>query len=287
MNFVGLSLGLLLAGLSGQSLADDWHAVRLRGTVLELDNGAWSRLKRGDVVSDDRIIKTLNGKVTFQRGQEILDVAANSMIQIMDRDGRSYTTVVNHEGGIALDVEAKNVYHFSVVTPHLAAVVKGTAFSVETGRNSSSLAVTRGEVLVEDSAHDQQMTVSSGQAVETGSAPAQVVPIEVVMPPAAPSVAAPQSLSSGDSSASLALSTPSVLASGAAPAIVAEQQTIPNGPQLGTTFPAVVPIEPPILPIIIPIVTPIIPVIPIIPPIIVPTPDCEDDDGDDNDCDDD
>ena len=178
-----LGLVVIWGGLSGTALADDWHAVQLRGVVLGLENGAWQQLRRGDIVSDDRIIKSLNGRATFQRGHEVVEMAANSMIQIMDRDGRSHTTVVNHEGSVDLDVDARNVYHFSVVTPHLAAVVKGTAFTVETGAETSDLTVTRGEVLVEDTAHRTRMTVGTGERVETGNGPARVTPAETSAAP--------------------------------------------------------------------------------------------------------
>jgi hypothetical protein len=211
-----LGLVVIWGGFSNLAFADDWQAVQLRGVVLELDNGAWQQLRRGDVVSDDRIIKTLNGRATFQRGQEVVEMAANSMIQIMDRDGRSHTTVVNHEGSIHLDVDARNVYHFSVVTPHLAAVVKGTAFIVETGPGSSDLTVTRGEVLVEDTANRTRMTVGTGEKVETGNGPARVTPAETsAAPSATPGAPMKPPVAPAQASAA-ALGTPAGLSEGPA-----------------------------------------------------------------------
>lgn len=61
------------------SLADDWVAVRLRGNVLELVDGQWHRLRRGDVVPDDRVIQSKGGRATFVRGEETIELAPNTI----------------------------------------------------------------------------------------------------------------------------------------------------------------------------------------------------------------
>jgi hypothetical protein len=159
---------LLLASVV-PSVADDWTVIRLRGTVLELVDGAWGPLQRGDVVADDRLVRSLNGRATFQRDQEIIELSPGSVIQIMDKEGQSYTTVVNHVGTVEIDAEARNVEHFSVVTPFMAAIVKGTAFLVTTNPKSSSLEVTRGEVRMRDTAFGKELTVEAGQTVSTAT----------------------------------------------------------------------------------------------------------------------
>jgi len=41
------------------------------------------------VVPDSRVIRTLNtGRVTFKRGDETVDIAPNTQIQIYDKGGR-------------------------------------------------------------------------------------------------------------------------------------------------------------------------------------------------------
>ena len=169
-----LGLAVFVFTSSG-AIADDWAVSRLRGTVLELVNGEWERLSRGDFVSDDRLVRSLNGRATFVRGQESIELASDTVIQIMDREGAQYTVVVNHQGTVEIDAEARNVEHFSVATPHLAAVVKGTRFSVSTDRAHSTLDVVRGEVQMRDTAFGQVLSVAAGESASTGLEPAQVV----------------------------------------------------------------------------------------------------------------
>jgi hypothetical protein len=167
------ALSITLA-MTGVSMADDWTVIRLRGTVLELQEGKWEPLSRGDVVPDDRLVRTLNGRATLVRGAETVELAPNTIIQVFDRGGASHTVVANHQGTVEVDVEARNVEHFSVVTPFLAAVVKGTVFAVTTDQASSILEVTRGQVRMQDTAHDRTLTVGAGERAQTGSSPAEV-----------------------------------------------------------------------------------------------------------------
>ena len=130
------------------SIADDWTAVRLRGGVFALENGAWVQLERGSVISDDRVIKSApGGRITLVRDAETIELGPDTTAQISDRAG--FTTVYNHEGTVGIDAQARNVQHFAVQTPFLAAVVKGTAFTVQSGSQNATVTVTRGTVEIE------------------------------------------------------------------------------------------------------------------------------------------
>ena len=161
------TLGLI--GLTTISLADEWTAVRLRGEVFVYRDG-WVKLERGDVVADDSIIRTLGrGRVSFERGAETIDLLPDSQIRIIDQTGRKFTTVMNDYGGVEIDAEVQNVEHFSVATPFLAAVVKGTHFSVTSDGNGSEVSVERGRVFVEDSSSHDTVTIVAGQTASTSS----------------------------------------------------------------------------------------------------------------------
>jgi len=111
--------------------ADEWVAERLRGGVFAYVGNDWVQLNRDDVVPDDRVIRTqASGRVTFVRDAESIEVGPNSQIQIIDKSGRRYTTVRQFYGKVEIEAEVQNVQHFGVRTPYLAAVVKGTKFSV-------------------------------------------------------------------------------------------------------------------------------------------------------------
>lgn len=183
-SLVGIMSSKIIAGLASVTLAllalpafaDDWVAVKQRGTVLVLVDGAWAKLSRGDVVSDERIVRTLRGgRLTLQRGDEIIELGADTQVRIFDRTGRKFTTVLQDFGTVSVEADVRDVQHFAVKTPHLAAVVKGTGFTVRSDEHSAAVEVERGRVAVEDSDTHQSTTITAGQSVSTSDA----TPLEV------------------------------------------------------------------------------------------------------------
>jgi len=166
------TLALAVAALclsTSLALADDWSVTKLRGRVLQLVDGQWEPLERGDVVSDDRVLRTLmNGRAELQRGKEIITLGPDTQIQIHDRDGKLFTTVQEYFGTVEVDAEARNVQHFAVQTPFLAAVVKGTHFTVVTTKRGSDVEVARGHVAVRSSSTGVRTVLSVGQEAKVG-----------------------------------------------------------------------------------------------------------------------
>lgn len=147
-------------------MADDWVAERLRGSVLTYEAGQWLPLMRGDVVSDDRYIKTLgNGRVQFRRGDETIALGGHTMVQILDRSGQQFTNVHQHYGQVAVEAEKRDLTHFAVVTPHLVTVVKGTIFTVYSGHANATVSVERGQVNVSDPDSGTNVDIAPGQGV--------------------------------------------------------------------------------------------------------------------------
>ncbi|MGV8921667.1 MAG: FecR domain-containing protein [Pseudomonas sp.] len=176
-------------GLS-TAIADDWTAVRLRGGVFALENGAWTQLLRGSVVPDDRVIKSApDGRITLVRGAETIELGPDTTAQIADQSG--FTTVYNHEGTVGVDAEARNVQHFAVQTPFLAAVVKGTAFTVQTSPAASTVTVARGTVEVDDEQNDTSVSVSAGEQVSSSEQAPITAASVIAAPPSAPEPPAP------------------------------------------------------------------------------------------------
>ena len=102
----------------------------------------------------------------LKRGEEMILVSPNSVIGVPaeKKEGLS-TTIKQQAGSILLDVEKRNVKHFEVETPYLAAVVKGTQFRVTVNATSTSVDVIRGQVEVADFRTGQIAQVF-GQRVE-------------------------------------------------------------------------------------------------------------------------
>ena len=140
----------------GKSSGEVWIATRDAQQVsLKPDEN----LKPGDTIRTGR-----NGRVLLVRGEETILIAPNSVVglPLEKKDGLS-TTILQQAGSILLEVEKRNVKHFEVETPYLAAVVKGTQFSVAVGPTSTRVDVRRGQVEVSDFRSGQIAQVMPGQ----------------------------------------------------------------------------------------------------------------------------
>jgi hypothetical protein len=123
---------------------------------------AGATLKPGDSVRTGQ-----NGRVLVMRGQETILISPNSAIGIPKarKEGLS-TSIIQQSGSILLEVEKRNVKHFEVETPYLAAVVKGTQFRVTVDNSESRVDVLRGRVEVMAFKSGQYALVKPGQAAQ-------------------------------------------------------------------------------------------------------------------------
>lgn len=166
----------LLASVSTSVLAQDWVAERLRGGVMLFEQGTWVAVERGDVVLDGQKIRTSgDGRVELVRGQERIALAGNTEISIRDAGDQKMTSVMQTLGSVTIEAERRNVQHFSVQTPVLAAVVKGTQFTVTYRDGQARVDVDRGIVQVQDDGHDMVVDVTPGQS----AAASRTAPVDV------------------------------------------------------------------------------------------------------------
>jgi len=163
-------LSLALLGVPTLAWADDWQVTKLRGNAAMLVGETWQPLRRGDVVSDDRAIRTIGGsRMTLERGLETVALGPDTAIRIYDRTGQKYTTVKQYSGTVGVEAEVRNVKHFAVVTTDLAAVVKGTRFTVIAGKSGSEVKVERGSVEVADNDTSETVLLGVGQSASTAA----------------------------------------------------------------------------------------------------------------------
>lgn len=152
-------------GLAGVVMADDWMVDRLRGEVQVQVAGAWQALQRGDIVSDESRIRSLDGsRVVLTRGAEAIELSGATEIRIFDQVGQRMTTVMQAYGTVTVEAERLQVQHFSIQTPYLAAIVKGTRFTVHSSDGQSSVDVERGLVQVQDYVHGVATDITPGQS---------------------------------------------------------------------------------------------------------------------------
>ena len=163
---LAMALALGAASAAHAAEAEAWSVGKSSGEVWMTTTGAQMvSLSQQDVLKPGDTIRTgRNGRVLLVRGAETILVSPNSVIGLPteNKDGLS-TTIVQQAGSILLEVEKRNVKHFEVETPYLAAVVKGTQFRVSVNAASTSIEVIRGQVEVADFRSGQVAQVMPGQ----------------------------------------------------------------------------------------------------------------------------
>ena len=163
-----LTMTIALGAASGALAAEDgvWRVTKSSGEVWTTTSGAQqASLMQEDVLKPGDTIRTgRNGRVLLVRGEETILVSPNSVIGLPTekKDGLA-TTILQQAGSVLLEVEKRNVKHFEVETPYLAAVVKGTQFRVTVNAISTSVDVLRGQVEVSDFKSGQIAQVMPGQ----------------------------------------------------------------------------------------------------------------------------
>jgi hypothetical protein len=157
---------LATASVAFAADGDDWTVHKSSGEVWLAGSGVQqASLKQEDVLKPGDTIRTgRTGRVLLKRGDEMILVSPNSVIGVpaQKKEGLS-TTIKQQAGSILLDVEKRNVKHFEVETPYLAAVVKGTQFRVTVTAGKTTVDVVRGQVEVADFKSGQIAQVMAGQ----------------------------------------------------------------------------------------------------------------------------
>jgi FecR protein len=160
------ALALLASSAAWASDDGVWSVSKSSGEVWLTTQGAQQvSLGSDDVLNPGDTIRTgSNGRVLLTRGAETILIAPNSVIGLpTDAQDGMATTILQRAGSILLDVERRNVKHFEVETPYLAAVVKGTQFRVTIASGSTKVDVSRGQVEVSDFKSGQIAQVTPGQ----------------------------------------------------------------------------------------------------------------------------
>ena len=163
-----LAAAFIVVAASAASAVDggDWTVGKSSGEVwLSGDGVQQASLKQEDVLKPGDTVRTgRTGRVLLKRGDETIMVSPNSVVGVpaQSKEGLS-TTIIQQAGSILLDVEKRNVKHFEVETPYLAAVVKGTQFRVTVNAGKTTVDVVRGQVEVADFKSGQIAQVMAGQ----------------------------------------------------------------------------------------------------------------------------
>ncbi|MFM9853575.1 MAG: FecR domain-containing protein [Sphingomonadaceae bacterium] len=149
MKAIAAIAALLFSGTAFAG-APGWTISESSGTVTVVKGGISKIAARGGALSTGDLVTTsVNGRAVLVRGQEYLVVSPGSRIRIADPAASGgFTQIIQDFGNAIFRIKKKSTPHFAVETPYLAAVVKGTTFSVTVSATGTAVQVTEGLVQV-------------------------------------------------------------------------------------------------------------------------------------------
>ena len=170
----GLVAGLLAVVIPAFASAADWRLVKATGDVrVHGAGGEWVKakpkqaLRPGESIWTGRgsraLIETDDGTVLLN-SRSLVKVPAQALPDRM-------TVLFQGQGKVTARVRKKKEKHFSVQTPFLAAVVKGTEFTLDMGSRKTRLSVSRGVVGAVDPLSGDAVDVRAGESLTTSHTP--------------------------------------------------------------------------------------------------------------------
>lgn len=123
---------LLLASAPAYGENPGWRVSEVSGSVSVGRSGRTLVASRGGKLQPGDLVNTgPGGRAVLLRGQEYVVLSQNSRIEIAEpRQSNGLMQVIEHIGSVLFRIDKKETPHFGVKTPYLAAVVKGTTFTV-------------------------------------------------------------------------------------------------------------------------------------------------------------
>ena len=141
-------LAILLFGAGPSFAAEAWRVKSASGAAeIEATDGTLRPAAADDKVRPGEKVRTgEGGRVVLTRKGDTITVAPGSAMQAADTS--TFTRIVQTLGTLLFKVESRPSWGFEVETPYLAAVVKGTTFSVSVAAQGAAVHVIAGRVQV-------------------------------------------------------------------------------------------------------------------------------------------
>ncbi len=165
--FCAVAVMSMLAMVSSAS-ADPWHVKQWTGSVwVGSDKAQLASLGPAtDVPGGATVMTGEDARLFLVRGTQTMLIGPNTVVTLPDSDSKGITTVLEQAGEVTFDVDHQEVKHFAVETPYLAAVVKGTNFTVRVDDQVGTVAVNRGLVEVQNLKTGDSVDTPVGQTAE-------------------------------------------------------------------------------------------------------------------------
>src|SRR5688572_13028593 len=160
-------IGVFAAIFVGQAAAaQEWTIARVTGVawLLQVRAEPVQVVAGMQVPLGATVATTPQGRAMLVHGRDTMILGPGTKIAIPHKPDRGLkTTVIQQVGQVDLAVEKRGRPHFSVQTPFLAAIVKGTEFRVTVSAGGAEVGVKVGLVSVADLATGERAEVGSGQ----------------------------------------------------------------------------------------------------------------------------
>jgi ferric-dicitrate binding protein FerR (iron transport regulator) len=187
---IGLAAAALCAPSLKASQSPGWSvAVAANAFVTHGQQDAATPITMGaSVEAGDHLTTGAGGSLVLTRGEDLVTLAENSAIEIVDPQPVTTTLIAQPYGQVQYHVTKEKVPHFQVDAPLLATVVKGTTFTVDASRSKSSVTVTEGRVVARNRRTGSESSVGAG---ERGAVDSRARGVEVGAAPVGSKAAAP------------------------------------------------------------------------------------------------
>lgn len=147
---LAVSFTALLAMGSSGAFAADWKLVEVAGVVrIAAPGKVPTSANANQVLPVGSIVTTAaGGRAALFNGAQRITLGPNSRMTVAPESNDGMTRVLQDLGSILFQIDKKPSQHFSVETPLLAAIVKGTTFTVNVEVAADSVHVAEGLVEV-------------------------------------------------------------------------------------------------------------------------------------------
>jgi hypothetical protein len=165
----------LAAGIyEARAQESEWTLLETTGSVVVHQSTATVRnVSLRETIAPGATLTTGgDGRAVLGRGAQNITIGPNARIVMPAADAGGITRFVQELGTALFNVDKREVEHFEVDTPLIAAVVKGTTFTVSAGAESHAVHVFEGLVQVTPRFGGAVISVPAGQtAIVTLSNP--------------------------------------------------------------------------------------------------------------------
>jgi len=177
--FIAFMAVLVVLGPTRAVSNADWMVLAASGDAEWRESagtGAWLGLQTNGRLPDGAELRTgSSGTAVVARGLDRIEIRPGTSLVVAARGSTNAALEIDQTSGSATyTVEKRPAGTFSVHTPYVVAVVKGTKFDVDVTAQETGVSVAEGRVGVSDRRSGASVDVTPGQRARSSSAAAGI-----------------------------------------------------------------------------------------------------------------